>query len=253
MGRQEPDNLVHVNPDLRVALLLALVEDQFHAEVQMNGLNVVHVLLIGVAGAAHEADEISRLHHIPLCQPRSEGCVLLQMSIIIVSFTIKGANSNPPTAIAVPAHGLYHAPLHRHNGGAQGAHHIMAQVLALKAEGAADPEVIAMPVAIPGGNGRKSLQAIACHPDPVLFDGVAAHQSPQSGGVSLVIVVVVLVEASQQFLGRLVPRQILGRLLHCGQAAFSARPAGRQGQHINPRQVLFLFRRGNVPVQGVFQ
>ena len=33
---KQPDDLVHINPDLAVALLLALVKDQLHPEVRMS-------------------------------------------------------------------------------------------------------------------------------------------------------------------------------------------------------------------------
>ena len=97
------------------------------------------------------------------------------MSVIIVALTVEGTNADPPAAVAVPAHGLHRAALHRHNGGAQTAHQVVAQVLSAKSKGTGHAEIIAVAVAIACRNGRKGFQTVGGQPLPVLFDGVAAH------------------------------------------------------------------------------
>ena len=126
MTGQQPDNVVDIDPYLRITFLLALVEYQFETEMQMHRLDVVDIFPVGIAGSAHEADDIPRLHGVPLGKPRGKGRILLKVGVIIVAAAVKAADSHPPAAVPVPAHGLYHAAFHRHDGRSQSAHQIVA-------------------------------------------------------------------------------------------------------------------------------
>ena len=81
----------------------------------------------------------------------------------------------------------------------------MAQVPALEAEGPGCTEVIAMAVAVPGSNGRKSFQPILGYPLPVLFDGKAAQQTAKNSRVGFLIIGIIFVQLPQQFLRPTVP------------------------------------------------
>lgn len=43
MPIQEPNNLVRIDPDFTVALLLAFIEDQLNAKVQMHYFDIIHI------------------------------------------------------------------------------------------------------------------------------------------------------------------------------------------------------------------
>ena len=221
--------------------------------MQVHRLDIIHVFPVGVAGSAHKAQQVSRLDNVPLPQVRGKGRVLFQMGIIIVAAAVKGADANSPAPVPVPAHGLHQAALHRHHRRSQSAHQVISQMLAPKAEGTSRSEIVIVTVAIACGNGRKGLQAVGGNPLSVLFDGIAAHQTAQNPFVGPVVIVIVAIIASQQFLRGLVPLQIGNRLFHRRQAAFSPGAASRQSQAVDPGNVLFLLRRQNVLAQGVFQ
>ena len=156
----------------------------------------------------------------------------MQVGIIVVAFSVKGTDTHPPAAIAVPAHGLHHAPFHRHDGGAQGAHQIVSQVLALEAEGTGGTKIVAMAVAVTGGDGRKGFEAVLGKLLPILLNGKAAHQAPVGTGIGFQIVVVIFGQASQKLLDFPVAPQILRRFFYGGGCAFSAGTAGRQGKDL---------------------
>ena len=44
MLRQQPDNLVRIDPDLRITFFLAFVKNQLDAEVQVHGFNIIDIL-----------------------------------------------------------------------------------------------------------------------------------------------------------------------------------------------------------------
>ena len=154
---QQPDNVVDIDPYLRITFLLALVEYQFQTEMQMHRLDVVDIFPVGIAGSAHKADDVPRLHGIPLGKPRGEGRILLQMGVIIVAAAVKAADAHPPAAVSVPAHGLHHAALHRHDRRSQGAHQVVAQVLPPESKRTRHAEIVTVTVAVPRRNGGKRL------------------------------------------------------------------------------------------------
>ena len=82
---QQPDDVIHIDPDLGITLFLALIEYQFHTKMQMNRFDVIHIFLIGITGTAHKADEIPSLDHIAYFQPLRKGPVLLQMGIVVIT------------------------------------------------------------------------------------------------------------------------------------------------------------------------
>lgn len=59
-----------------IRLLLAFIEHQLDSKMEMHHLNVVGVLLIGIAGAAHKADDIPGIDRISHLQARCKGCIL---------------------------------------------------------------------------------------------------------------------------------------------------------------------------------
>ena len=148
VGGQQPDNVVHIDPDFRVAFLLALVKDQLQPEMQMNGFNIIDIFPVRIARSSHESDQIPGLNQVAHFQSRGEGPILLQLGIIILTPGVKRAYANPPAAVAVPAHGLYHAALHSHNRRSQSAHQIVAQMLAGEAEAAADTKIVTVGIPV---------------------------------------------------------------------------------------------------------
>ena len=77
MVGQQPDDIVSTDPDLTVAFLLTFVKDQLDAKVQVDRFNVVDIFFVGIAGAAHESDELSGLHLISHFQSLRKGVILL--------------------------------------------------------------------------------------------------------------------------------------------------------------------------------
>ena len=149
---------------------------------------------------------------------------------------------------------LFHnAALHRHNGRALCAHHIVTQVLASKAEAAAVAEIIAVAVAIAGRNGRKRLQPIGSNPPAILFNAVTAKKAPQNGAVGLVIVVIIFIKIAQQFFRGIISQQVACRFLHSGKSAFSAGAAACQRQGIHPADVLFLVKGLDIHIHCIFE
>ena len=158
MASEQPDNVVHVDPDVAVALLLAFVKNQLQAEVQVHGFDVVHIFLGRVAGATHKADDLPRLNQVSLLQARRKGGVLFQVRIVIIPPAVQGANAIPLAAVLIPAHGLHGAGLYGHNGSAYGAHQLVAQVQPGNALAPADDEMVEVAVAVAGRTGRKCIQ-----------------------------------------------------------------------------------------------
>ena len=68
-----------------------------------------------------------------------------------------------------------------------------------KAKGTAGSEIVAMAEAVAGGDGRKCLQAVGRFPLTVHFDGVAAHEASQSGGVKIDTLVAGIEEGKRSF------------------------------------------------------
>ena len=81
-----------------------------------------------------------------------------------------------------------------------------------KAEAALVSEIITVPVPKPCGNGRKSLQAIACDLLSFLFDAVASKKSPENGIIGIVIIVIIPIKITQQFFGTIIAMEVLCRL-----------------------------------------
>ena len=119
----------------------------------MHRLDVVDIFPVGIAGSAHEADDVPRLHGVPLGKPRGKGRILLKVGVIIVAAAVKAADAHPPAAVPVPAHCLHHAALHRHDRRSQRAHQVVAQVLPPESEGTRHAEIVAVAVAVSRGNG----------------------------------------------------------------------------------------------------
>ena len=49
MLTEQAHNVIHINPDLGIALLLTLVEHQLHPKMQVNGFDIIDILLVGIA------------------------------------------------------------------------------------------------------------------------------------------------------------------------------------------------------------
>ena len=119
-------------------------------------------------------------------------------------------------------------------------------MLALEAEGTGCAKIVAMAVAVTGGDGRKGFEAVLGKLLPILLNGKAAHQSPVGTGIGLQIIAVVFAQASQKILDFPVPPQILCRLFYGGSRAFSPGTAGRQGKNPGKWRVLFLIEGSNI-------
>ena len=128
-------------------------------------VDVVGIFRSAVAGAAQIADHVSGLDIGTLREIGLVGVVFAQMGVVIVTFLIQAADPNPPAAIGVPANGFHIAGLYGDNGGSYLPHHVMAQVLALKAIASCCPEIIIIIVGKALGDGRKGFQAVFCDPD----------------------------------------------------------------------------------------
>ena len=63
---EQTDDIIDIDPNLRIALLLAFIKDQLHTKMQVDCLDIVDIFLIGVACTAHIADEVTCLNDIPL-------------------------------------------------------------------------------------------------------------------------------------------------------------------------------------------
>ena len=109
---------IAVHPDLIVSLLLGLVKNKLQPPVKMDGLDVVGILFGAVAGVAHVADYIPGGDHAALLQLQSVGKVLPQMGVIVVTLSVKAADSDAPAAVLVPAQGLHVAGLNTYDGSA---------------------------------------------------------------------------------------------------------------------------------------
>ena len=222
----------------------------------MDGLNVVDIFMGGVSGAAHEADDLAGLDLISLLEAGGEGGVLLQMGVVIVAPAVQRADANPPAAVLVPAHGFHRAGFDSHNGGAQGAHKVVAQVLSGKAVAPPYPKVVAVAVAVPGGNGREGLEAVGGLPDLVpglVFhqNGIVPHQAAQSRVIGVMVIGVVFKELSQKLLGALAGLQVLICLLHGLCCDLPSGPAGCQGQQVDPAHGHILLLGADVQGEGL--
>ena len=124
-------------------------------------------------------------------------------------------------------------------------------MLPTESKGTGHAEIVAVAVAVPRRDWRERFQAIGRHPLPVLFDGVAAHKTAQSGRVRPVVVVIIFVQVAQQLFRLFVLFQISNCLLHRSKSALPPGAAGRQRQYVNPRNVLFLFKGRDVLIQRV--
>ena len=181
----------------------------------------------------------------------------MQMGIIIVTPVVVGADAHPPAAVLVPAQGLHPARLHRHNGGPQGTHQVIAQMLAGKAVASAHPKIIAVAVAVPRRHRGKGLQPILRLPHlfPVFLHqyGVVPHQAPQGGGVGFQIIVVVFAQLPQQLLGTAAREKIPVGQLHGRPRHPSPGAAGSQCQKGNPAYGHILLLRADVQRQSLIQ
>ena len=86
-------------------------------------------------------------------------------------------------------------------------------MLSPESKGTGHAEIVAVAVAVPRRDWRERFQAVGRHPLPVLFDGVAAHKTAQSGRVRPVVVVIIFVQAAQQLFRLFVLFQIGNCLL----------------------------------------
>ena len=234
MALQQPGDLIGVDPDLGVALLLPLLEDELDAEVEVDRLDVVDVLGVGVAGAAHEADDLPGLHPVALLQPRGVGCILPQMRIVIIPFPVVGADANPPAAVLVPAQGLHGARLHGDDGRAEAAHHVVTQMAAAEAVAPGGPEIVAVGVPVAGGDGREGFDSPGRLPFAVDLHRVVARETAEYRCVGLEVILIVTVVAAQDLLRRFPGRQAAAGRRHVGRLRISAALRGCQGQNLNP-------------------
>ena len=136
---------------------MGFVENQLHAEMQVRGFKIIGVFGGAVAGPAEISDDIARLYHRPDLEGFIIGEIFAEMGVIIVAFFIKAADSDPPAAVLIPAQRLDRAALHRDDRGADRAHHVVAQVLALKSIGPAVAEIVALAVGVAFGDRGESL------------------------------------------------------------------------------------------------
>ena len=260
MRRQQADDVVDVDPDFGITLLLALVEHQLHAKVQMDGFDVVDVFLMGVARSAHEADDVAGADMLALGKTRRIGIVLSQVGIVIIAQTVVRSDSDTPAAVLVPTQRFHGAAFHGDDGRAQRAEQIVAQMPPGKPVGAAAAEIVVVRVAVAGGNGGEGLQAVGR--DPFLFsgfpvgdlNGVVAYQPAQCGMVGFLIIGKVFELLSQKFRGGAVALQLLRGAVDCLYAdVFSAAASCGQRQNINPRKGRFFPLRSDVDLQRPLQ
>ena len=221
--------------------------------MQVDRLDIIGVRGGGVAGAAHEADDVPGLDQVAFFQALREGSALLQVGIIIVAPGVRRTDAHPPAAVLIPAQGLYDAALHGDNGGSQTAHQVVAQVLAPEAVAAAHAEIVAMAVSVSGGNGGEGLQAVSGPPFAVDLDGVAAQQPAQQSIVGGVIIGKQLFTDAGKLRRGLIAFQVCRRFFHRGQGTFSPGAAGGHGQNVDPAQVRLLLKGGDVLVHGIAQ
>ena len=202
----------------------------------MHSLNIVGVFPGGVAGSAHEADNLSGADKVSLLQSRCIRRVLAQMGVVVIPFFVQRTDAHAPAAVLVPAQRLHRPRLHGDNGRAKTAHEVVAQMLAAEAVASAHAEVVAMAVPIARRNGGKGLDAVGRLPAPVgLLDGIVSHKTAQYRPIGLLVILKILVLLPQKLLGRLVFGQLRRSLLHRLHGKFSAAAAGsRQGQNVNP-------------------
>ena len=77
---------------------------------------------------------------------------------VVVALLVEAADSQSPAAVLVPAYGLHVAGLHRDDRRAHLAHHVVAQVLALKAVASGHAEVVEVAVGETLGNGENAFR-----------------------------------------------------------------------------------------------
>ena len=78
----------------------------------MDCLNIIGILLGAVAGVAHITDHVPGSDHAAFLQIQCIGKVLTQVGVIVVAFTVKASDADPPAAVLVPAEGFHIAGFH---------------------------------------------------------------------------------------------------------------------------------------------
>src|SRR5699024_5906066 len=142
-------------------------------------------------------------------------------------FSIKGTNPHPPASVLVPAQSLHHTAFYGYNRGSQAAHQVIAQMFSGKAIGAAVSEIRAVAVPIAGSNGRKGFQTIGLLPLPIVQNPIVPHKAAQNRCVSLVIIIIILIQRSQQLLRSFPCPQIPYRLFYGIQPTLTSCAATR--------------------------
>ena len=257
MGGEQTHEAVDIDPDLGVAFLLTFVKDQLHAEVQVDGLNVIDILLAGIAGAAHEADHVACVHVLPLGKTRGVGRVFSQVGVIVVAQAVVRADADPPAAVLIPAQRLDGAALHGDDGRSQCAEQVVSEMGAGKAIAALCTEVIVVCIAVARGNGGEGLQPVGWDPfggSGFLVgnrDGIMPHQPAEHGVVGLAIVGKIFVLCAQQLFWIAAAAQLLRCLIDPGSGDALPAAAARRGQRkqVDPRKRWFLALRGDVQLQ----
>ena len=147
------------------------------------------------------------------------------MGVIVVPLLVKAADSQPPAAVLVPAHGLHVAGFHGDHRGSHLPHEVVAQMLAAETVAPGYAEVVEITVRKALGDGGKCLQPVFCDPDGFRVAGgpagdaggqisargfaggnlrlKLAHHSVQHRAVGFTVILVVFHVLGQRFHGGL--------------------------------------------------
>ena len=151
MGRKKFRNGIYVDPYLIIAVLLAFIEYELQSEVKMRNVYIVYVFLRAVSGHSEVPDDLTGIYDLSLVYILIR-IVFSEVSIIIVSFSIKRTYSDSPSAESVPSAGFHISAFDRDYRSSDGAHQIVTEMIAAVAVASLRSEIVVMAVAVPGGD-----------------------------------------------------------------------------------------------------
>ena len=122
--------------------------------------NSVYVFGIAVTCSAHIAYNIACRNRIALLEVLGIGAVLPQMRIVPISFVVKRAYADSPTAVSVPAEALDLARFNGYNGSTDCRHQVVPQMRSCVSECPLCAKVIVMRIRKGFCNRRKPPQSV---------------------------------------------------------------------------------------------
>ncbi len=212
--------------------------------MEMDSLDIIGILLGAVAGMAHVSDHIPGSDHAAFLQIQRIGEILTQVGVIVVAFTVKASDADPPAAVLVPAESLHVAGFHTYDGCADLPHHVMPKVGTLIAIASGGAKVVIVAVFKTLGNRGKGFEAIDLFPlltavIGFLLNFIFPHHSAEHGFVGFIIIFIIFHVLGEFFQSGLALGELIGQLLEQRNTFFvegTALLRTHVGQQLDPVQ-----------------